>query len=91
MSRGRVRSEVWGADFGGEGQVEGDITGADPLLAPLGFTTFPSISKPSVGRLPSGRADLSPTGWQSTDRDTLTWLTDRWTCNTEVTRQRHQT
>ncbi len=58
-------------------------TGADPLLGPLVFTSFPSISKPSVGRLPRGRAGLSPTCWQSTDRDTLTWLTDRWTCQSQ--------
>lgn len=58
-------------------------TGADPLFGPLVFTSFPSISKPSVGRLPSGRAGLSPTRWQSTDRDTLTWLTDRWTCQSQ--------
>lgn len=60
-----------------------DITGADPLLGPLVFTNFPSISKPSVGKFPSGRADLSLTCWQSTERDTLTWLTDRWTCHME--------
>lgn len=60
-----------------------NVTGAEPLFGPLVFTSFPSISKPSVGRLPSGRADLSPTCWQSTDRETLTWLTDRWTCHTQ--------
>lgn len=52
-------------------------TGAEPLLGPRVFTSFPSISKPSVGRAPSGRAGLSPTCSQSTYRETLTWLTDR--------------
>lgn len=58
---------------------QGNSTDADPLLGPRVFTSLPRISKPLVGRLPSGRAGLSPTCWQSTDRDTLTWLTDRWT------------
>lgn len=72
-----------GTGFKSDEQNRRNSTGADPLLGPLVFTSFPSISKPSVGRWPSGRAGLSPTCWQSTDRDTLTWLTDRWTCQSQ--------
>lgn len=64
------------------------LTGADPLFAPL-LTSSPSVWKPSVGRFPSGRAALSPTCWQSTDRDTLSWLTDRWSCHTEQRESSH--
>lgn len=48
------------------------LTAADPLLGPRVFISLPNISKPSVGKVPRGRAGLSPTRWQSTDRDTLT-------------------
>lgn len=62
-----------------DGRHGGQATDAEPLLGPRVFTSLPSISKPSVGKVPRGRAGLSPTCWQSTERETLTWLTDRWT------------
>lgn len=57
------------------------LTAAEPLRGPRVLTSLPSISKPSVGMFPRGRAGLSPTLWQSTDKDTLTWLMDRWICH----------
>lgn len=42
------------------------LTAADPLWGPRVLTSLPSISKPSVGNVPKGRAGLSPTRWQST-------------------------
>lgn len=62
-----------------DGRRGEQATEAEPLLGPRVLTSLPSISKPSVGRVPRGRAGLSPTCWQSTVTETLTWLTDRWT------------
>ncbi len=64
------------------------LTVADPLWGPRVLTSLPNISKPSVGKVPRGRAGLSPTRWQSTDRDTLTWLTDKWICQSVKERRR---